>query len=318
MRSLQIALISLVFTSFTCFAQRGGGGHGGGGGGFHGGGGGGSRAVGGGGFRGGSVGGGYRGGAVGGARGADMAAATDIVADTDMDADIMAGSDSDLGTAIPTMAAITDIRTHMDTHTTVAVIIPILTTPIPPIRIPDAYGPDPTALSCSMARRNSSSTGNSLMDRRRIHNKAIRLRNKTAIRLLGKTAIHRRSRTAIPRLRRRTDRSLTLRPAALLPRPITTSPMASGIASGIRYSVGKQLALVKAQAIVALLDLAIAPQIPIRILRREMRRMLNDYQGSAASSRAAIESSYSLDISYGGSRNAMSARALPKPSRFYW
>ena len=138
MRSLQIALISLVFATATCFAQRGGGGHGGGGG---------HAMGGGGGLRGGrrwiprgSAGGG--GSAVVGRRWISrrrgrrlpwrlwrrisaVTAATDIAAVMAM-AVVWGGSDSDLDSVIPTMAAITAIRTHMDIHTTAAVIIPTL------------------------------------------------------------------------------------------------------------------------------------------------------------------------------------------------
>ena len=41
-----------------------------------------------------------------------------------------------------------------------------------------------------------------------------------------------------------------------------------------------ELAFIKAQTIVTLLDLAIAPQISVFFLRREVRRMLDDHQRS--------------------------------------
>jgi len=165
----------------------------------------------------------------------EVGEATDMAAAMVMDAGIGAALDSDLDTATLGMAAITAIRTHTDIHTT-AVIIP---TPTRTRRIHTAI-----PIHSSTDRLRNSSTANNPTGRHRIHNKAIRLSNRTAIRLSNKTAIRRSNRTVIRRssgtairhLRRPTGLSRIPRPTMLRRlrhRPTTINLTASGIISAI-------------------------------------------------------------------------------------
>src|SRR5580700_971441 len=155
-----------------------------------------------------------------------MAVATGIAAGTDTDAATdMAAGDSDLDSvsAIPTMAAITAIRTPMDIHTTAAVTIQTRTTAIlmRMARIPTATHLNNTARNSSINtdhRRNNS--------RNTVRNMARRSSNNS----IGRGLLRRLS-------RRRRKKILRQRPAALpdLRRKptTTTSRTASGIALAI-------------------------------------------------------------------------------------
>ena len=156
-----------------------------------------------------------------------MAVATGIVAGMDMDAatDMVAGdSDLDSVSAIPTMAAITAIRTPMDIHTTAAVTIQTRTTAIPMrmARIPTATArsnmPRNSSINTDHRRNNSSNT---------VRNMARRSNNSS----IGRDLLRRLS-------RRRRNKILHQRPTALpdlrrRPTTPTTSRTASGIALAI-------------------------------------------------------------------------------------
>jgi len=156
-----------------------------------------------------------------------MAVATDIAAamDTDADTDMAAGdSDLDSVSAIPTMAAITAIRTAMGIHLTAAVTIQTRTTAILTrmARILTATHlnstPRNSSINTGHRRSNSSNTVRN-MAHRSSNNNSIG-RDLLRLSRRRRNRIPRRRPTALPDLRRR-------------PTTATTSRTASGIALAI-------------------------------------------------------------------------------------